>query len=120
MTSRHSISRKDRARLFSLYAGECYLCNGKIGPAEAWEIEHVIPWELTRDDSDDNLRLAHKKCHAAKTANDIRAIRKADRNRDKHNGTFKPSGRGFYRPPGTEYDWRAGRYVTQREKAKQT
>ena len=94
MTKRRSFSRKDRVRLFGLHNGECYLCAGKIMVGEAWDIEHVVPWELTRDDSDDNLRLAHQKCHKAKTATDIRFIRKADRVHANHIGAKKPS-RGF-------------------------
>ena len=89
MTRRKSFSRKERARLFKLYNGECYLCQGKIHVGEAWEIEHLIAWELTRDDSDENIRLAHVKCHKPKTAADIRCIRKADRQRDKHLGVMK-------------------------------
>ena len=91
MTSRHSFSRKERGRLFALYAGCCYLCEGKITASQAWEIEHVIPWELTRDDSDGNLRLAHKKCHAVKTAKDIRELRHSDRVRDRNTGTLRPA-----------------------------
>jgi 5-methylcytosine-specific restriction protein A len=89
--NRPHINRKERARLFSLYDGTCYLCSGRIGADQAWEIEHVVPWELTHDNSDDNLRLAHAKCHKAKTADDIRGIRKADRIKAKHDGTYPPS-----------------------------
>ena len=109
--SRRSFSRKERVRLFTLYAGECYLCAGKIAIGDAWEIEHVIAWELTRDDEDGNLRLAHVKCHKVKTAGDIRIIRKSDRVHANHIGAFKPSTRGFRKPTDTIYDWRQHRYV---------
>lgn len=92
MAKRKSFSRKERVRLFEHYKGECYLCSGKIQVGEAWDIEHIVPWELTRDDSDDNLRLAHVACHKVKTADDVRAIRKADRIKAKHIGAVKPSG----------------------------
>ena len=81
MTSRKSFSQKERVRLFTLNKGVCYLCNGKIDAGQAWEIEHVIPWALTRDDSDDNLRLAHVKCHKAKTATCKQSARSATRRR---------------------------------------
>ncbi len=110
--SRRSFSRKDRARLFQLYAGRCYLCDGAISVGEAWDIEHVIPWELTRDDSDDNLRLAHKKCHKAKTAVDIRTIRKSDRQRDKHTGTFWKQKRPW---PKRSFADQSGRYTKTKE-----
>lgn len=91
MSNRPHFNRKERARLFSLHDGTCYLCEGRIGADQAWEIEHVVPWELTHDNSDDNLRLAHAKCHKVKTANDIRGIRKADRIKAKNDGTYPPS-----------------------------
>ena len=93
MAARKSFSKKDRARLFGLYAGQCYLCNGAIdGTREAYEIEHVIPWALTQDDSDDNLRLAHVKCHKAKTHGPERAmLNKTERMRLKANGHWPKS-----------------------------
>lgn len=89
--SRKSFHARERGRIFNLYGGVCYLCEGKIHVGEAWEIEHCIPWELSRDDSDENLRLAHVKCHKVKTASDIRTIRKSDRQRDKHTGAMPRS-----------------------------
>lgn len=59
-------------------------------PNEAWELEHVIAFELTRDDTDENLRPAHVKCHKAKTKDDVRAISKAKRVSAKHLGAKKP------------------------------
>lgn len=60
--------------------GLCYLCGLKIGLGEAYDIEHVIPWALSFDDSDENLKLAHKEgCHASKTSKDRKAIDKAKR-----------------------------------------
>jgi 5-methylcytosine-specific restriction protein A len=88
---RPSFNRKERQRLRDLYKSTCYLCGGEITDDQAWEIEHVVMWELTHDNSDDNLRLAHAKCHKVKTADDIRGIRKADRIRAKNNGTDPPS-----------------------------
>ena len=101
MAQRKSFSKKDRARLFTLYAGECYLCNGKIdGTVEAWEIEHRIPWALTQDDSDSNLRLAHIKCHKIKTHTEDRPmISKAERLYLKHNGMW-PSSKAKIRSRG--------------------
>ena len=98
--ARKSFSRKERARLFTLNGGVCYLCTGKIGVAEAYEIEHEIPWEISRDDSDDNLKLAHVKCHKTKTAKDRKDISKVQRMEAKHKGFWpkskaKIAGRGF-------------------------
>lgn len=89
--SRKKFSTRERVRIFELNKGCCHLCSQKIQVGEAWELEHVTPWELTRDDSDDNVKPAHKHCHKTKTADDVRAIRKADRIKAKHLGIKKPS-----------------------------
>lgn len=48
-----------------------------------------------------NAQVLCRCCHKAKTAKDIRSIRKSDRARDKHNGAMKPKrqikSRGFER-----------------------
>ena len=89
--ARKRFSRKERVRLFDLHDGKCHLCGQKIRVGEAWDLEHLVAWELTRDDSDDNVRPAHKTCHKAKTVEDVRAIRKADRIRAKHIGAWPKS-----------------------------
>lgn len=90
--ARRSFSKKDRARIFAANDGVCHLCKGKINIGEAWEVEHVIPYALTQDDSDDNLRPAHVKCHAVKTHTEDRPrISKAERQRLKHIGAWPKS-----------------------------
>lgn len=89
--ARKHFSRTERVRIFDLHAGRCHLCKEKIQVGECWELEHVVPWELTRDDSDDNVKPAHASCHKAKTVDDTRAIRKADRIRAKHIGAWPES-----------------------------
>jgi 5-methylcytosine-specific restriction endonuclease McrA len=93
-------SARERERLFLLHDKRCHLCSQPIQPGDAWQLEHVVPWELTRDEGDDNVRPAHTGCHKVKTAADIRGIRKTDRQRQKHNGSWPKSrrpmrGRGF-------------------------
>ena len=108
--ARKSFSRKERVRLFELHGGKCHLCDEKISVGQPWDLEHLVAWELTRDDSDDNVKPAHKSCHKAKTAVDVAAIRKADRNHAKHIGV-KVKGRGFQKPDGFSFDWKRGKYV---------
>lgn len=84
-------SARERERLFLLHGGRCYLCGVKIKAGEAWELEHRIPWELTRDESDENVLPAHVGCHKVKSVDDIRGIRKADRQRLKHTGCWPKS-----------------------------
>lgn len=69
-----------RARIWEKEKGICYLCGKKVLTGEKWDAEHVKAWELYRDDSDENVRVAHKKgCHAEKTARDVKIIAKAKR-----------------------------------------
>ena len=90
MARRRSFNKKDRARIFATSQGVCHLCKGSISVGEAWEVEHVIAWALTQDDSDENLRPAHKKCHEAKTAQDVANIARAKRREAKHTGAARP------------------------------
>lgn len=86
-------SARERERLFNLHGRRCYICEVEIQPGEAFELEHVVAWELTRDESDDNVRPAHIACHKPKSARDICAIRKADRVRQKYLGLWPKSPR---------------------------
>ena len=77
---RPSMSAARRARIFEKEGGVCYICNKKVGADELWDAEHVKAWELFHDDSDENLRVAHRLvCHKAKTGKDVKIIRKSDR-----------------------------------------
>jgi 5-methylcytosine-specific restriction protein A len=93
MARRKARNNKERARLFALKGGICSLCNGTIQTGEAWDIEHRIPFEISRDDSDDNLDLAHNKCHKAKTKNDVKDIAKAKRREERQKGIRRPKGK---------------------------
>ncbi len=102
--ARKTFSRKERVRIFDINKGMCHLCGMKIRVGEKWDIEHLVPWELTRDDSDDNIRPAHQSCHKVKTKSDVTEIRKADRIRAKHIGAWPRSkakipSRGFNGKP---------------------
>lgn len=91
--ARKSFSTKERTRLFALNKGICHICSGKIDASlEAWEIEHVNPLAMTGDNSDENLKLAHKKCHAAKTKQDVALIAEAKRREAKFVGAKQPKG----------------------------
>lgn len=105
--ARRSFSAKDRLRVFTAHKGVCHLCSGVIGVGEAWEVEHVIAYALTRDNSDENLRPAHKRCHEVKTRQeDVPAIAKAKRREAKHTGAARPKqsirSAGFQKAPAKE------------------
>lgn len=89
--TRRSMSTTRRLRIFEAAKGVCHICGGKIdGTREAWDADHVIALEISGDDTDDNLRPAHKACHRAKTsAQDVPQIAKAKRVRAKHLGAKK-------------------------------
>jgi 5-methylcytosine-specific restriction endonuclease McrA len=89
--ARKHFSRTERVRIFDLHSGRCHICEQKIKVGEPYDLEHVVPWELTRDDSDENVKPAHKGCHKIKTADDIAGIRKADRIRAKFIGAWPKS-----------------------------
>lgn len=78
-----------RARIFDAHDGICHLCGCKIGVGEAWDAEHVIALEISGDDTDENLRPAHRSCHRDKTRDDAGRIAKAKRVRAKHIGAHK-------------------------------
>ncbi len=90
---RPSMTTKRKMLIFAQHKGICYLCKGKISVGEAWDAEHVIPWEISRDDSDENLRPAHVKCHRVKTARDRKDIAKVHRIEARHKGAKTSRGR---------------------------
>jgi len=79
-----------RAKIFEAHDGKCHICGEKIdGTKEAWELEHIIPYEMTRDDTDENLAPAHVSCHLRKTREDKANIAKAKRVSAKHKGAHR-------------------------------
>lgn len=74
------MSKARRARIWEKEGGVCYLCGEKVKASEKWDCEHVLAWNLSFDDSDENLKVAHTEgCHKAKSADDVRIIAKAKR-----------------------------------------
>lgn len=69
-----------------------------------WEIEHLLPLALGGADDDDNRKPAHRKCHLAKTRQDIKSIRKADRQRARYLGAKTPSRHPL--PGGRDSKWK--------------
>lgn len=109
---RIEFSRKVRRRIIERAQGKCEKCGAVLKPG-AGEIDHILAAELGGEATPANGRLLCKVCHLAKTADDVRRIRKADRQRDKHIGAMKPSARGLKKPDGYRFDWSLGRYVKE-------
>lgn len=81
------MSKARRARIFAQHGGICGISGRKIGPDDAWHVEHRIPWAISFDDSDENLYPALVEPHKVKSAVDARNIAKAKRIEARINGT---------------------------------
>lgn len=55
--------------------------------------DHNVPDQLGGDNTLDNCVSICVTCNKFKTANDIRQIRKSDRQRDRHTGVIRPAGK---------------------------
>ncbi|TBY60187.1 HNH endonuclease [Rhizobium leguminosarum bv. viciae] len=87
--SRLEFSRKTKATIIARAAGYCEACSAVLKPGEG-EVDHILPCALGGEPTVVNGRLICRVCHVAKSATDIRSIRKADRSRDKATGAISP------------------------------
>lgn len=102
---RPAMTKARRARIWMRDDGLCYLCGLKIGLGEAYDIEHVIPWALSFDDSDENLKLAHKEgCHKDKSRKDVKAIAKAKRMAGEHGQQARRKKENYRPMPSRGFD----------------
>lgn len=85
--SRQEFTRKTKAAVALRSGGNCEQCGAKLKLREG-EYDHVLPCALGGTNDESNCKVICRICHAEKTGNDVRQIRKADRQRDKHTGTF--------------------------------
>jgi 5-methylcytosine-specific restriction enzyme A len=92
VTSRRSLSPLQRERIFLANGGVCHLCGRKIRAGEPWDVSHDRPLALLGEDGGDNLKVAHRACHAIQTREqDAPRIAKAKRQSAKHLGIRKAS-----------------------------
>ena len=89
--TRRRISTRERVDIFQRNGGVCHLCAGRISVGEAWDVEHVIPLAQGGDDDGDNLKPAHRKCHAAKSKADATNTARAKRREARHIGARESS-----------------------------
>lgn len=98
-TSRGSMSRSRRLRIWEANGGICVLCGQKIdGVRQRWIVEHIRALELGGEDTDANCGPAHEYCAAEKTRIDHITTAKAKRIKARHLGIRKPTSRPL---PGT-------------------
>jgi len=86
---RARLSTRERVRLFALHGGICHLCECRIVPGEVWDISHDLALALGGADDDANRMPAHRKCHQARTRDDMGLIAKAKRREAKHIGAYR-------------------------------
>ena len=66
--------RKVRAQVLERDRGICHVC----GEPGSDQVDHLVPWHLTHDDSPDNLAPIHSEpCHRVKTQQEAAAARRA-------------------------------------------
>lgn len=101
--TRREFTRKTRREALKRSGGRCEADDARYGLTERCDadlgygvrFDHYLPNEFNGSNHLDNCRSVCVKCHKYATANDIRNIRKADRCRDKHAGTFWKQKRPF-------------------------
>lgn len=75
-----------RLRVFRDHCGRCAISGRKIGPSDAWDLDHEIPLALGGEHRESNLQPVLREAHRTKTAGDVAAKAKADRRAAKHLG----------------------------------
>jgi 5-methylcytosine-specific restriction endonuclease McrA len=67
---RKRFTAQERARVFALRCGRCHRCTRKLGPADAWILEHLIALENGGTNDESNLEVTCTWCEPEKTAED--------------------------------------------------
>ncbi len=88
MTKRIEFTRKIKGLIKARADGKCENCSAKLKAGEG-EVDHILPCALGGGATVANGRLLCRVCHLEKTADDIRRIRKSDRQRDKASGALR-------------------------------
>ena len=97
--TRKTRSSAHREAICIAHNWECHLCHQPIVPPQGWALDHIVPLMGGGTDADDNLAPVHNKCHALKTADDVKRIAKGKRVRAKHLGLKETRSRPL---PGTK------------------
>ena len=86
---RTEFSRKIRSQASKRAGGKCERCSANLKSGEG-EYDHLIPLALGGESTLINCQQLCRVCHVEKTADDIRRVRKSDRQRDKATGAVRP------------------------------
>jgi 5-methylcytosine-specific restriction enzyme A len=89
--TRREFTRKTKAQAFARSAGNCEVCGVRLSVGK-FRYDHRLPDALGGEPTLENCVVQCDACDKPKTADDVRRIRKADRQRDRHTGALaKPS-----------------------------
>ena len=86
--ARMEFSRKVKAQIIARANDKCEKCTAILKTGEG-EVDHILPCALGGEATVANGRLLCRICHVEKTADDIRRVRKSDRQRDKASGALR-------------------------------
>jgi len=89
--ARQNFSRKVKRAAIERANGHCERCKAALKPGEA-EVDHILPDALGGEPTLANAMVLCRVCHRGpegKTTQDVRRIRKADRQRDKATGAMR-------------------------------
>lgn len=80
-----------RLRVFAAYDGRCWLSGRKIGPSDAWDMDHKIALCNGGEHRESNLAPALRDKHRGKTVEDVAERVKTERMRLKFIGAWPKS-----------------------------
>lgn len=90
-TDDSAIPKAVKLRIWAREGGICSLTGRKIMAGDAYDFEHRIPLSMGGRHSEDNIVLALRDAHRAKSATEATWRAKADRVRAKHLGIYPKS-----------------------------
>ena len=116
MTKRKRLTTRQRLAIFEASGGRCASCSRKLGPADKWDIDHIIPLALGGADEPENMQVLCDWCHGKKTAQeDAPRIAKARRQAARHLGIRKRNSRPIPGSKRTRWKKRLDGTVVPRE-----
>lgn len=97
-----------RLRILDRFGRKCANCGNRI--VGTFTADHIVALINGGQNRESNGQPLCRLCTPVKDAADVAEKSKVAEMRKAEHG-LKPKGRGFYRPPGTEFDWGKGKYV---------
>lgn len=84
-----SVPPRVRLRVFERCGGRCHISGRKIGPADKWDLEHIVPLADGGEHREGNIAPALIDEHKKKTSREATQRAKERRVRQKHLGIHK-------------------------------